>query len=196
MLSQSICLSKWLTELLTRLKVHLCGNTNTTCDEASQWCLALGIRTKWDTFPDSPQQTHRHWVLQHYSVTSCKSVKRNPIRDRDHDEKTWTELSQPSERLTEDQREEKQEEVHCHTELPFMRSLPFPWLWPCSYFELTWPTSCRQPAADLCLTWGHLWAKQSHCFSTRKYLLTRAKHPSLSHNSCPCKALWVASEAY
>lgn len=159
MLNQSICLLKCLAELLTCLKVHLCDITNTTWDEASYWCLALGIHTKSETFP----RTHTQFCST--SVTSCKSVKRNPIRDRDHDEKTWTELSKPSERLKEDQREEKQEEVRCHTELPFMRSLPFPWLWPCSYFELAWPTSCRQPAVDLCLTWGHLRDKQSHCFS-------------------------------
>ncbi len=105
-----------------------------------------------------------HTQFYSSSTTSCKSVKRNPIRDWDHDEKTWTGLSEPSESLKEDQRKEKQEEVRCHTELPFMRSLLFPWLWPCSYFEPVWPTSCRQPAADLCLTRGHLWAKQSHCF--------------------------------
>lgn len=155
MLNQSICLLKCLAELLTCLKVHLCGITNTTCDKKSHWCLALGICTKWETFPDSPQHT-QFWSS---SATSCKSVKRNPIRDWDHDEKTWTGLSEPSESLKEDQRKEKQEEVRCHTELPF------PWLWPCSYFEPAWPTSCRQPTADLCLTWGHLWAKQSHCFS-------------------------------
>lgn len=133
MLNQSICLLKCLAELLTCLKVHLCGITNTTCYEESHWFLALGIHTKSETSPDSPEHTHSSAVLVSHP---CKSVKRNPIRDRDHDEKTWTELSEPSERLREDQREEKQEEVRCHTELPFMRSQSFPWLWPCSYFEL------------------------------------------------------------
>lgn len=160
MLYESICLLKCLAELLTCLKVHLCYKHNMRRGIPLVPCL--GNSHKIGDIPWFPW-THKRFCST--SVTSCKSVKRNPIRDRDHDEKTWTELSKPSESLKKDQREEKQEEVRCHTELPFMRSLPFPWLWPCSYFELAWPTSCRQPAVDLCLTWGHLRAKQSHCFS-------------------------------
>ncbi len=74
MLNQSIWLLKCLAKLLTCLKVHLCGIRNTTCEKASHWCLALGIHTKWETFPDSPQHTHSSTVLVPHLVRVSKGI--------------------------------------------------------------------------------------------------------------------------